>query len=198
MKEEIVSHYIVKINCRNCGQPNSLTKDSVLMPQYCVFCSKRITKNPIHIVNGFVYILSNKFMPGILKIGFTERNIKNRIQELSNPTGVPADFEIEAYFPSNNPSDDEKAVHKLLSSYRLENKEFFRISVQESLNKLCDLFDLPPIISKNKIKTKQFIRWVQCKSCNHIWETDYKKVEDGNCPKCGWNHTRRIKFPSCY
>ena len=44
--------------------------------------------------SGFVYVLSNKAMPGLLKIGHTTRNSGIRKEELYT-TGVPIKFEVE-------------------------------------------------------------------------------------------------------
>ncbi|MBF6353622.1 GIY-YIG nuclease family protein [Nocardia higoensis] len=42
---------------------------------------------------GFVYILTNKKMPGLVKIGMTGRLIGDRVRELYN-TSVPVPFEV--------------------------------------------------------------------------------------------------------
>ena len=42
---------------------------------------------------GYVYLLTNEAMPGYVKIGFTERTVEERIEELSKPTGVPMPFD---------------------------------------------------------------------------------------------------------
>ena len=39
--------------------------------------------------HGYVYILSNPGMPGLLKIGMTRFDPTRRVQELSSATGVP-------------------------------------------------------------------------------------------------------------
>lgn len=43
---------------------------------------------------GFVYVLSNPTMPGLIKIGMTDRLITKRVGELQS-TGVALPFEIE-------------------------------------------------------------------------------------------------------
>ena len=63
---------------------------------------------------GFVYILSNASMPGLLKIGYTTRTVQQRVQELNRPTAVPTPFEIEAYFRSDGPEAHERRVHQAL------------------------------------------------------------------------------------
>ncbi|MBL4747578.1 MAG: GIY-YIG nuclease family protein [Magnetovibrio sp.] len=45
--------------------------------------------------NGFVYIMSNPSMPGLLKIGCTTRTPEERANELHQATGVPGKFTVE-------------------------------------------------------------------------------------------------------
>jgi hypothetical protein len=55
-------------------------------------------------IQGFVYILSNKKMPGLVKIGCTTRPVVERTAELNSMTGVPAPFVLEgviALFPTS-------------------------------------------------------------------------------------------------
>lgn len=74
-----------------------------------------------------VYVLSNPSMPGKVKVGFTRRNVRIRISELSRPTGVPEAFELEAFFPTTRPERDEARVHRSLRRHRVGSKEFFDV-----------------------------------------------------------------------
>ena len=47
---------------------------------------------------GRVYVLSNKAVPGLLKIGYTMNTVEGRVKELSGSTG--AAFFPKNYFPS--------------------------------------------------------------------------------------------------
>ena len=65
-------------------------------------------KKPI----GRVYVLSNKAMPGLVKIGYTYGAVESRVSELSSATGVPIAFQIEFQAecrdpetPSSTPND---------------------------------------------------------------------------------------------
>jgi T5orf172 domain len=82
---------------------------------------------------GYLYILSNQAMPGLLKIGLTMRTVPHRIAELSAATGVPSAFIVEAYFESSNPQQHEKAVHRKLQERRVTGKEFFRVRLEEAV-----------------------------------------------------------------
>ena len=80
---------------------------------------------------GYIYVLSNSAMPGLFKIGFTNRDVKQRIQELSCATGVPTPFEIEYYCLTRDVELIEAEVHKRFDKYRQPGKEFFSVSIEK-------------------------------------------------------------------
>ena len=51
---------------------------------------------------GYVYILSNISMPGLLKIGMTRLDPTKRVKELSSSTGVPTPFNLVYYREFND------------------------------------------------------------------------------------------------
>ena len=84
--------------------------------------------------DGYVYVLINTSMEGIVKIGKTERDPKDRAQELSSVTGVPTPFIVayKAYFI--NCTEVEKFLHNKLQTkgYRVSNnREFFNAPLDE-------------------------------------------------------------------
>lgn len=86
--------------------------------------------------NGIVYVLTNPCMPGIVKIGMTERSeVDIRLKELYT-TGVPLPFECK-YACSVNKSDCgkiESALHKAFAPQRLNaNREFFSIKPEQAI-----------------------------------------------------------------
>jgi len=92
----------------------------------------------------YVYILSNKSMPGLIKIGFTDKTPQKRVEGLNRSTGVPVDFDIEWAFPCFNAIRLEKEVHDYFDGYRLrKNREFFRIDIEtakEAIRKLGEKY----------------------------------------------------------
>lgn len=196
MNEESNRYYLVTMPCDSCGQPNSIIGHSNSSDQLCAFCSFPIKINSIKKINGFVYILSNKLMPGILKIGFTERRVEDRVQELNKSTGVPSDFDIEVYFPTDSPSENEARVHKLLSEFRIKNKEFFKISLDQALRIMSKVFVFSPVVFNENVSVPKRVRWLQCKTCDWIWEINYDTTPDPSCPKCGWHLSKRLSSPT--
>lgn len=86
---------------------------------------------------GYVYILINSSMRGLVKIGETSRNPEQRASELSKPTGIPTPFEVAYEEFVQDRKTVEKLLHTELAPYREEqNREFFRISLNEAIKAL--------------------------------------------------------------
>jgi hypothetical protein len=80
---------------------------------------------------GWVYILTNPAMPGLVKIGHTARRPERRAAELTAATGVPAPFTVAWAHPVVGDHEAlEGIVHGQLARCRARhNREFFRCSV---------------------------------------------------------------------
>jgi len=93
--------------------------------------------------HGFVYILSNPAMPGLLKIGSTVGPVETRARSLSRTTGVPEPFKVEKVFPVYiNPKEAEKRAHRVLDLFRsTRNREFFRLSVENAVDAIQPLLE---------------------------------------------------------
>lgn len=77
---------------------------------------------------GYIYILENKGIPGILKIGFTEKSPLERVKEINSGTGVITTWYIANAFPCKSPKNIEILVHQSLKQYNI-NKEGFGITL---------------------------------------------------------------------
>lgn len=82
-------------------------------------------------MNGFLYILSNRAIPGLVKVGYTTRSVDERVQELTT-TGVPGKFIVDFYCYVDNAPYLEKMVHFNLSSCRYD-KEFFKCDAETAI-----------------------------------------------------------------
>ena len=96
-------------------------------------------------IEGYIYCFSNPSMPGILKIGMTERTPKKRLNEAnaSDTWRPPTKYKIEFAKKVKNPKQKETTLHFLLEKYtdRINpRREFFRISSKE-VNTFFDLID---------------------------------------------------------
>ena len=83
---------------------------------------------------GFVYVLANASMPGLLKIGKTIHHPEARAKDLQT-TGVATPFVVVYFIQTNQMSAVEKAVHRQLAKYRVsKRREFFRVDPQTAAN----------------------------------------------------------------
>lgn len=81
---------------------------------------------------GFVYVLSNPSMQGIVKVGYTSRLSEDRAREAYG-TGVPTPFNVGYRRMTSNPSRVERRAHELLSRHRVNpRREFFSTDVDEA------------------------------------------------------------------
>ena len=91
------------------------------------------------IMGGWVYIVTNKALPGLVKVGYTTRiDINQRLREF-NRAGVPYPYEKAYAFWVEEPRLIEQRVHQALPAHR-EYKGWFRCSVErarETLKKIA-------------------------------------------------------------
>lgn len=82
-------------------------------------------------VRGWVYVITNKAMPGLHKVGFSTKDPVLRAEELGH-TGAPHPYAVIYDALVENARDVEQAVHRLLNDKR-EGKEWFRCSASEAI-----------------------------------------------------------------
>lgn len=85
---------------------------------------------------GWLYLLTNPAMPGLVKIGMTTRSPEERAQELAS-TGVPMPFHVAAAWAVDDVRAAERDAHAALARYRVNDaREWFRLSVPEAMRAL--------------------------------------------------------------
>jgi T5orf172 domain len=94
-------------------------------------------------MTGYVYILTNPVYPGLVKVGKTCRDVRERRDELYT-TGVPLPFDIYATFKTTKYNELEEYLHRNLTGRINENREFFKIDPEEIMDLVCDLAPLLP------------------------------------------------------
>jgi hypothetical protein len=74
-------------------------------------------------------------MPGMVKIGFTERGeVQRRVDELSMSSSVPLPFSVEHEVVVEDPRKFEALIHRELKRFRVSpDREFFQIDVDEAI-----------------------------------------------------------------
>ena len=93
-----------------------------------------------HDTSGFVYVMTNASMPGIVKIGKTERLPAVRARELFT-TGVPVPFKVEFAIFSTDACQLELAVHDELEDFQVSRiREFFRLESSEAIEHILTVY----------------------------------------------------------
>ena len=88
---------------------------------------------------GYVYVLTNDAMPGLVKIGRSE-DVKTRIDKLSSHTGVPVRFTRKFCCEVQNCEEVETVLHNALKPYRINpDREFFKIDPEQAIWNLLRL-----------------------------------------------------------
>ncbi len=82
-------------------------------------------------MKGWVYIISNPSMPGLVKVGYSTKDPELRARELDN-TGSPHSYIVEYEMLIEHPFQIEQKAHKELGKCR-EKKEWFRCSCEEAI-----------------------------------------------------------------
>jgi len=90
---------------------------------------------------GYVYILKNPAMPGVVKIGRTTSTPEARASQLYQ-TGVPAPFEVVHSVLSPNCQELEAWVHEGLAEKRLStSREFFECEARIAIRDLDNMLE---------------------------------------------------------
>lgn len=130
---------------------------------------------------GCVYILVNQDMPGLIKIGRTNRTAVSRAKQLSEATGVPSPFEVAYVLRCKQYKELEKDIHGKLKKYRRPNREFFDYPVDDAILLFNRLASKYPDVEKESITGPTRRRSAPSKHITKI-KKDWKiKKEKGNC-----------------
>jgi hypothetical protein len=101
------------------------------------YFTKRIKRSIPNSGEGkdIVYIMSNPSLQGMVKIGYTSKEIEVRRGILSKATGVPTPFKVEyIYRLQGRGMELEREIHSYLKEFRLNNeREFFEIGLKQAI-----------------------------------------------------------------
>ena len=93
-------------------------------------------------IPGYVYCFGNASMPGIYKIGYTEKTPMERLKE-ANGKGTyspPTPYTVLFAKHVDDAKNTESVIFKELNEYRISYREFFRCS----LERIRQVFDRQP------------------------------------------------------
>ena len=158
---------------------------------------------------GVIYVLTNRAMPGLIKVGFSTRSAESRAAELS-ATGVPLPFEVVFSAEVEAPSQVEAEIHARFAQYRISNsREFFQMTVDDAITELkaicstrdasnddpCDLSPWSALSDSSYLResSKYYPQSVSVSfddaSNDQTWypDSDFVRTRKGQvaCPNCG-------------
>ena len=82
---------------------------------------------------GWVYLLSTRELPDLLKIGMTMRTVEERLREVNGATGVAFPFGVRRCWRVCDPAAAERLIHQSLAAHRVRaDREFFRASYRDA------------------------------------------------------------------
>jgi hypothetical protein len=88
----------------------------------------------------YVYILINRSIPNMVKIGMTTRSVDERAREISKATGIPTPWIPVYSFRCYASHILEQRVHEHLSQYRVsEDREMFSVTSNMAQQVIEDL-----------------------------------------------------------
>jgi hypothetical protein len=83
---------------------------------------------------GYIYIMSTRSSRYMLKIGYTERTVEERVKEINRHTGIIEPYGVCAVWAVRGAPQVEKAVHDALAEYRVRpDREFFELSYRTAI-----------------------------------------------------------------
>ena len=94
---------------------------------------------PISGPSGWLYVLSTREQPNMLKIGMTQRSVEERVREINSATGVPIPFSARSVFWVKDARDAERRVFERLDPFRVRSdREFFQIPYEEAVKSIME------------------------------------------------------------
>jgi hypothetical protein len=98
--------------------------------------------------SGYVYILTNVSLPGMIKVGRTLRDSRSRARELFT-TGLPTPFQVAFEIFSDEHEKLEGDFHQELHDFRISsNREFFKYPLDKAIALLQKL-NSPPVSNES-------------------------------------------------
>lgn len=90
-------------------------------------------------IRGWVYIITNKAIPDLIKIGYSTKDPHLRAEELGN-TGSPHGYDVVYDALVFEPRRVEQTVHERLEKHR-EGREWFRCSLEDAVIAITEVAD---------------------------------------------------------
>lgn len=83
---------------------------------------------------GFVYVLSTRDEPDMLKVGFTTRPVEQRVAEINAATGLAVPYGARRAWRVRDARSVEALVHEALGEFRVRpDREFFMLNHRDAI-----------------------------------------------------------------
>jgi hypothetical protein len=108
------------------------------------YFKKKYGSKKSEFTTGHIYVLQNTSVPGVFKIGFTERSVADRVNEINSATGVITPWQIRDFWFTQNPYLVEQEIHRRLEEYRVEdNREGFAVNFMVARDVIFEVLGIP-------------------------------------------------------
>lgn len=144
-------------------------------------------------MKGFVYVLSNVSMPGLIKVGMTTKVPEGRAKELSSATASPTPFVIEYYAMFDDMEKAERLAHQKLNHYH-HGKEFFKATPSQAVQ-VIESLGLP--FTRLHLTATVNIQTKFSKSDKETLRRLHCRDGDERCSNCLFGSIRNEYFISC-
>jgi hypothetical protein len=82
---------------------------------------------------GYIYVLSTREQPRMLKIGYTDRSVEERVKEINRSPGIAIPYGVRAVWAVEQARAAEAGIHRHLADYRVrKDREFFDIDFRDA------------------------------------------------------------------
>lgn len=140
-------------------------------------------------MKGYVYVLTNQSMPGIVKIGRSKDGGRARAASLYT-TGVPTQFDVAFEILSWDCVTAESRAHDELSKHRVNaSREFFKIEVHDAVRVVasCALADWDLDAAHAELVDPLLAHWISDAAgvIAPVWRDVVKNVPQSEWEKAG-------------
>jgi hypothetical protein len=121
---------------------------------------------------GYIYILINASLMGMIKIGSTVISAQERARQISANTGVPTPYMVAYKLYVSDYKRFEKKVHKHLADFRVNpNREFFNYPLHMAIKLIEDYTNQSSSIDQDRYEAMEILPQLHKKYSDNIAPT---------------------------
>ena len=129
---------------------------------------------------GYIYVLSNEHMPGLVKVGYSCESVEMRARQIFT-TGVPSPFHVEYFRLTEDVDKVEGAAHAALAQRVSPNREFFKIPIDDAIRVVDKLVREPERAYRRSPAPVIMSQLIECRRCGYEFKPGDRYP---HCPKC--------------